>query len=192
MPESELLTFFKALADANRLKIIGLLAQRPHTGEQLAVCLELRPSTISHHLTRLKRAGLVRVHAEGYYSVYQLDIDTLETMARRLLREDMLPVLADGVDPNAFDDKVWRDFTKQDGRLKTIPSQRKKRLIILRRMLQDIVLGRRYAEQEINTLLRRYHDDTATLRREMIAAGLLERENGIYWRPDPEEPSTWA
>jgi len=32
----ELLVFFKALADASRLKIVGLLASRPYSGEELA------------------------------------------------------------------------------------------------------------------------------------------------------------
>lgn len=66
---TELVTFFKALADSSRLKIVGLLAQRPYTVEQLAAMLDLRPSTVSHHLSRLTEAGLVSARAEGYYSV---------------------------------------------------------------------------------------------------------------------------
>ena len=54
----ELLEFFKALADANRLKIVGLLAQDEYTVEEMAEILKLRPSTVSHHLTRLSKAGL--------------------------------------------------------------------------------------------------------------------------------------
>ena len=46
---AELLGFFKALADGNRLKIVGLLAQGEYTVEQLAEMLDLRPSTVSHH-----------------------------------------------------------------------------------------------------------------------------------------------
>jgi DNA-binding transcriptional ArsR family regulator len=45
--DEQLLTFFKALADANRLKIIGLLAQQPYSVEQLSAMLELRPDSIS-------------------------------------------------------------------------------------------------------------------------------------------------
>jgi DNA-binding transcriptional ArsR family regulator len=55
----ELLTFFKALADATRLKIVGVLANGPSTVEQLAATLGLWPSTISHHLARLSEASLV-------------------------------------------------------------------------------------------------------------------------------------
>ena len=46
----ELVTFFKALSDANRLKIIGLLAQQPYSVEELAALLNLKASTVSHHL----------------------------------------------------------------------------------------------------------------------------------------------
>jgi DNA-binding transcriptional ArsR family regulator len=87
----ELLSFFKALSDANRLKIVGLLAQGPNTVEQLAEMLHLHPSTVSHHLSRLSKASLVSARAEGYYSVYHLETKALENMAQRLLEQDTFP-----------------------------------------------------------------------------------------------------
>src|SRR5512137_2305156 len=69
----ELLELFKALADANRLKIIGLLARQPYSGEELSALLNLQPSTVSHHLSRLSSVGLVSARAEGYYNVYHLE-----------------------------------------------------------------------------------------------------------------------
>ncbi len=48
----ELVGFFKALADPNRLKIVGLLAQKPYSVEELAALLELKASTVSHHLSQ--------------------------------------------------------------------------------------------------------------------------------------------
>ncbi|MCI0551250.1 MAG: ArsR family transcriptional regulator, partial [Anaerolineae bacterium] len=41
---TELVTFFKALADASRLKIVGLLAEKPYSVEELAALLNLKPS----------------------------------------------------------------------------------------------------------------------------------------------------
>ncbi len=180
-----LLLFFKALADANRLKILGLLAGEPRTVEQLAALLDLRPSTVSHHLSRLARAGLVSARAEGYYSVYRLEEKALERMARALLSQEALRRAAAEVDPAAYEEKVWRDFLGPDGRLKAIPAQRKKREAILRRLVRLFQPGRRYAEAEVNEILRRYHEDTARLRREMVGYGLLEREGGFYWRAEP-------
>src|ERR1051325_11245371 len=69
----ELVNFFKALADSNRLKIVGLLAEKPYSVEELAALLNLKPSTISHHLARLAEVELVSSHTESYYNVYQLD-----------------------------------------------------------------------------------------------------------------------
>lgn len=180
----ELLEFFKVLADASRLKIVGLLSQKGFTVEQLAAMLELRPSTVSHHLSRLARAGLVSARAEGYYSVYELETDALEAMARRLLSREELLAVAGEIDLDAFDRKVVADFSLPDGRLKIIPSQRKKLLAILRHIVTDFRLGSRYGEKRVNELLSRHHDDTATLRRELVGAGLLQREAGKYWRTE--------
>jgi DNA-binding transcriptional ArsR family regulator len=60
---TELLPFFKAMADANRLKIIGLLAVQEMSVEKLAASLNLSPSTASHHLAVLTDAGLVSARA---------------------------------------------------------------------------------------------------------------------------------
>ncbi|MFQ5942887.1 MAG: metalloregulator ArsR/SmtB family transcription factor [Anaerolineales bacterium] len=181
----ELLEFFKALADANRLKIVGLLSQKGFTVEQLAAMLELRPSTVSHHLSRLARASLVSARADGYYSVYELETDALEKMARRLLSREELPTLTAEIDMTAFDRKVVADFSLPDGRLKTIPAQRKKLLAILRHIVNDFRMGTRYGEKRVNEILSRFHEDTATLRRELVGAGLLSREAGNYWRAVP-------
>ena len=182
MGETDLLTFFKALADANRLKIVGLLSQEAYPVEQLAAMLNLRPSTVSHHLSRLTEAGLVSARAEGYYSVYRLEVRALEAMARRLLSREGLPEAAAGVDRAAYDRKVIADFSTPDGRLKTIPAQHKKLLAVLGHVVQSFESDRRYPEPEVNAILRRFHGDTATLRRELVGAGLMAREAGQYWR----------
>lgn len=182
MDNPDLLTFFKALADANRLKIVGLLSQEALSVEQLAAMLRLRPSTVSHHLSRLAAAGLVSARAEGYYSVYSLEVRALENMARRLLSTEELPKAAAGVDLGAYARKVIQDYSLPDGRLKTIPAQRKKLLAILEHIAQSFEPGRRYTEPQVNEILRGFHADTATLRRELVGAGLMARQAGEYWK----------
>ncbi|GAP05878.1 uncharacterized protein conserved in bacteria [Anaerolinea thermolimosa] len=182
LPIEELLAFFKALSDANRLKIIGLLATGPHTVEQLAASLNLGASTVSHHLSRLSEAGLVSARAEGYYSVYSLQTDQLEQMSRRLLKRENLARLAQNTDLEAYDRKVLHDFLTPDGRFKTIPAQEKKLLVLLRHIHQALEDNRQYTEKEINEFLKRYHDDFASLRRYMIDHKLMARENGLYWK----------
>jgi biotin operon repressor len=179
----ELVTFFKALADANRLKIVGLLAQRSYSGEELAALLDLKPSTVSHHLSKLAEVGLVSARAEGYYSVYQLEEAALQK-TRLLFSHDDLVSVASGVDADGYDRKVIGDFTHPDGSLKEIPAQRKKLEAILRYVVKAFEPDVRYSEKQVNEILSRYHADTASLRRELVASKLMEREGGggEYWR----------
>src|SRR5688572_23303100 len=106
-----LVSFFKALADGNRLRIVGLLAQQERGVGELAAALDLRASTVSHHLARLAEAGLVSSRTEGHFHLYSLDVDTLEANARRLLARDELPALAGAAtDVDAWDRKVLAVF----------------------------------------------------------------------------------
>ncbi len=177
----QLLAFFKALADANRLKIIGLLANQPSTVEKLALQLGLSASTVSHHLSRLTEANLVTAKAEGYYSIYSLQTDVLETLSKTLLARENLPSLAEDVDVEAYERKVINDFTRSDGSLKSFPSQRKKMIVLLGYMVQSFEMDKRYPEKEVNEIMKKYHPDYASLRRELIDIGYLQRAAGEYW-----------
>lgn len=177
---------FKALADANRLKIVGLLAGQPYSVEELAALLGLKASTVSHHLARLVKVGLVNARAEGYYSVYQLDKSALETMSRSLFSPEKITSTAEDVDLDAYDHKVVADYTRRDGSLKTIPAQRKKLDAVLRHVVQAFETGKHYNEKRVNEILSAYHEDTASLRRELVGAGLMkrERDGSAYWRAE--------
>ena len=80
---------------------------------------------------------------------------------------------------NAFD---------RDGRLKGIPVARAKRQAVLRHLAEMLEQGRTYSEREISDVLRRVHDDVATLRRELVAEKLVVRTRaGVYKRTLPRE-----
>jgi hypothetical protein len=65
-------------------------------------------------------------------------------------------------------------------RLKSIPARRKQRVIVLQHLLERFDPARTYSEPQVNDLLRAAHDDVATLRRELVDYGYMERERGIY------------
>ena len=184
--DPELLAFLKALADTNRLKMIGLLAQRPYSGEELSAMLGLKASTISHHLARLTAVGLVSASAEGYYNMYRLDQAALQKIRRLFSHADLVTAAA-GVDLDGYDRKVVADFSRPDGSLKEIPAQRKKLEAILRHVVSDFEPGRRYSEKQVNQILSRYHEDTASLRRELVGVKLMQRAGGEYWRLESGE-----
>ncbi|KPL70144.1 ArsR family transcriptional regulator [Ornatilinea apprima] len=182
----ELLNFFKALADANRLKIVGLLSQQDLTVEQIAEMLALSPSTVSHHLSRLSKAGLVSARAESYYNIYHLQVNELEAMSKRLLAHEDLPEVTQEIDVDAYDHKVIKSYTNPDGTLKTIPTQLKKLDAILRYVLKGFQPGARYTEKQVNEILQHYNEDYAQLRRELVEQGYMCRQGGggDYWLPD--------
>ena len=179
----ELLEFFKALADANRLKIVGLLAQDEYTVEQMAEMLDLRPSTVSHHLNRLSRVGLVSARSESYYNVYRLETDVLQGMSQRILARETFPAVTAEVDMDAYDRKVINTFCEPDGYIRQFPAQRKKFEVILRYVIQAFEPSKRYSEKQVNEILKKFSDDTATLRRGFIDYKMMERESGggQYW-----------
>ncbi len=183
---AELLGFFKALADANRLKIVGLLAQGEYAVEQIAEMLDLRPSTVSHHLSKLSKAGLVSARPESYYNTYRLETDVLESMSQRLLARETMPAVTADIDMDAYDRKVLNTFCDSEGRILQFPAQRKKFEVILRNAAGAFKSGKRYKEKQVNEILSFYSDDTATLRRGLVEHRIMEREGGggEYWLRD--------
>lgn len=77
--------------------------------------------------------------------------------------------------------KVERTFFR-DGKLTGIPAQRKKRVFILERLLEEFEPGRVYTEAEVNTVLGQFHSDVCTLRREFIMERMMTRSGGKYLR----------
>ena len=73
-------------------------------------------------------------------------------------------------------------FFADDGSLLSIPVKTPKRIAVLNRIAQDFTEGSKYSEKEVNTIIARYHDDTAAIRRYMIEYGILERDSAsFYW-----------
>jgi DNA-binding HxlR family transcriptional regulator len=179
-----LVRFFKVLAETNRLKIVGLLAHKPCSVEELSASLGVGSPTVSHHLRKLSEVGLVEARAEGPYSVYSLRPEVLHERARSLLGEEGLVHLAHGTDADAFDRKVLGTFLDAEGRIQAFPAQQKKYLVVLRHVVEVFEPGIRYPETEVNEKLLRFNPDTARLRRSLVDYGLMARVGGggDYWR----------
>ncbi len=182
MEFNSVLSFFKALSDESRLKIVGMLASKDRSVEELASLLELRPPTVSHHLARLKEVGLVAMRSEGTTHIYKLNIKELRSLSKQVFALDTIVTIADSMPTDTWECKILTDFF--DGpRLKEIPASRKKREVVLKWLCDRFEYDVQYKEKEVNEIISRHHPDFATLRRELIGAGLLKRENSIYWRP---------
>ena len=176
-----LLHFFKVMSHKSRLKIVGILASRECSVEELATLLDLREPTVSHHLAKLKEIGLVTMRAEGNTHLYQLDSKALQAMNKDVFTPEKMASLANGVETEAWKRKVLTNFLDGE-RLKEIPASRKKRLVILEWLANRFEMGISYPESAVNEIIKSHHPDSAILRRELIGHKLLQRENGIYWR----------
>ena len=180
----ELLTMFKALADESRLKIIGLLATRERSVEELATTLKLKPPTVSHHLATLREIGLVSMRAEGTTHLHRFQPDRLRDLNRRLAPEKL--AIPDSEGGDAWERKVLADFTEQ-GRLRAMPVGETKRLAVLRWFARKFEPGRRYPELEVNAIIAEFINDYASVRRYLVDHGLMDRGAGVYWRVDTAE-----
>jgi biotin operon repressor len=175
---------FKALGDPSRLRILGAVAERPRTGKELGELLGLGAPTISHHVAKLVDAGLVTVTRDGQSRVYALDeaaLTALTKLAAARREAEALALTGGGEEDGEARDraKVIRDFF--DGaKLKHIPAQRKKRVIVLQHLLTRFEPQREYPEKEVNAILREAHEDVATLRRELVDYGFMTRLGGVY------------
>ena len=171
---------FKALGHPARLLILNLVKRQPRHGEELAAILLLNPATVSHHLSKLVDAGLLRAKRDQYYQVYSLIEGVLgETLGDLVFIPQ--PSLASQVHEDAYREKVLNTFFRL-GRLVQIPAQRKKQRIVLERLAEEFEQDREYPEREVNRILVEYHDDVAFLRRGLIDHKLMQRERGIYRR----------
>jgi DNA-binding transcriptional ArsR family regulator len=63
---------FKALADKQRLRILGLLSQGPLVVNDIRSVLKLSMSTVSQHLSILKSAGLIVDSKKGRWVEYSI------------------------------------------------------------------------------------------------------------------------
>jgi hypothetical protein len=183
---ASLLRFFKALGHESRVKLLGFLAQRDRTVQELAGLLALSEPTTSHHLSLLKEAGLVQLRPEGNLHWYAFESGELARQAKSLLsrREVAQWVGEAGKEPPG---RVIRNYLEPDGRLRLIPASRKKRYPVLAWLANHFDSGHQYREAEVNQILQTRYWDSATLRRELVGYRMLARERGIYWRLPEEE-----
>lgn len=182
-----LLQFFKVLADETRLKLLGILANEERSVEELAALLKLKTPTVSHHLAKLKELQLVEMRSDGNTHYYRLNSDALRQTNKLLLTPEKIASLVDDIEGDAWERKVLHAFF-EGTRLKEIPASAKKRSVIYKWLAKQFEYGVMYKEAQVNEIIQRHHPDSAFFRRELISssAGLMQRDNNVYWRVSPE------
>jgi hypothetical protein len=118
--------------------------------------------------------------------VYELHPDHLEKLARsQLAVERKVYVPAPELDEKSR--KALKIYLNADGTIRQIPSSVVKPAdfrVILDYLIQAFSPDVNYTEKEVNAIIKRFHEDTAGLRRDLVDMGLLARESdgSRYWR----------
>ena len=182
MTQENALRLFKCLSDTSRLRIVQSLTRGEMYTELLAERLNLTPSTVSFHMKKLEDAGLVVSRKEQYYTVYALNEQITQLRLADLIHDEC-PEEEDAARQreNAYRQKVLEAFFDGE-RLRSIPVQRKKKLIVLQKIAESFTPGIVYDEAAVSEIIERFHPDYCTLRRDMISEGIFTRENGQYVR----------
>jgi hypothetical protein len=198
MQLDKVVAYHKALADPTRIRMLILLAGGELNGQALAEKLSLTPATITHHAAKLREASLINERRDKntiYFTLNDYFIRSGAAGAASLIYRRMAD---NGEDTPTMDEKseklkrsVLNNFFDRDGRLKSIPAQLKKKLIVLEHLAGRLEAGRSYEEKEINAFIKTVHEDYATIRREFIMHQYLFREKEIYERNPLEMWPRW-
>lgn len=78
LPKHE--SLFSAIADIQRRKILKLLKQGEMSVAEIKMNFDFSGATLSHHLSVLKSAELVRVRRQGQQRIYTLNVSILEEL----------------------------------------------------------------------------------------------------------------
>ena len=68
----------KALSDKTRRDILMMLKDKKMTAGEIVDCFNMTGATVSHHLSILKEAGLVRTQRQGKYIYCEINLSVME------------------------------------------------------------------------------------------------------------------
>ncbi|MDF2663900.1 MAG: transcriptional regulator, ArsR family [Paenibacillus sp.] len=194
MQLDKIVNYHKALADPTRVRMLVLLADGELNGLELAERLCISPATVTHHAAKLREVSLINERRDKntiFFSLNRYFIRAYSTVIVDLIEKNGKGEEEEGMEDThaRLRQSVLKNFFTADGRLKHIPAQLKKKLIVLEHLVSRLEPGRKYTEKEINEFIGRVHDDFATIRREFIMHQYMYRDNQIY-ELNPKE--LWA
>jgi hypothetical protein len=155
------------LAEPERLRVLSALVLGARSAAEVGAATGLDPRAVGRALQKLQAGGLV----DGALAVR---VEAIKEAAIAAAPPDAAPT----------GDVVAR-FVR-DGRLTALPAHDGKRRQVLEFLVQSFEPGRRFAEREVDAVLRAWtaggEVDHVTVRRYLVDHGLLAREGGDYWR----------
>ena len=175
-PVPDAATIVGLLADDDRRRVFAALVLGASTLEDLRASTGLSSRRAATALARLVAGDLVVRSDQGEHVLLG---EAFRLAAMAAAPERPAPDPTDDVPED--DARILRRYFR-GGRLTQIPPQRSRKLVVLDRLAQEFDVGSRYSERQVNAILRRFHEDVASLRRFLVDEGFLDRASGEYWR----------
>ena len=170
------------LADAAKLRVFSALVLDA-TAEGLTLAQAAESAAVSRGeahkaLVNLSVLGLARrVGEDRYVATPDVFRASLSELNRK--RDEAAAKAFTTTDPARLS-VLLNCF--RDGKLVYLPEKFSKRQVVLEEVAQSFEPGTRYAEAEVNLVLRDLYPDYAALRRYLVDSAFLSREDGFYWR----------
>jgi hypothetical protein len=169
-------TIVGLLADDDRRRVFAALVLGGSTLDEVRAATGLTSRRAATALARLVSGDLVVRSHEGEHVLLG---EAFRLAAMAAAPDRPAPDPTDDVPED--DARILRRYFR-GGRLTQIPSQRARLCVVLDRLAQEFDVGSRYSERQVNAILRRFHEDVASLRRFLVDEGFLDRAAGEYWR----------
>ncbi|MFT8314263.1 MAG: DUF2087 domain-containing protein [Clostridium sp.] len=176
---------FLGLSDIQK-KLLNLIAEGL-SDKEVAVKLGVAQSTIRNHRYKLREK-------EKQAKLFLALMDLLSKNTNKKINKLDKEVICDAHktattldDRYNITDKEKEDIIKtyidENGALINYPAREKKKIIVLKEIVNNFSKGKIYSEKEINRILKRIYEDYATIRRALIEYGFIERTNDCsnYW-----------
>jgi hypothetical protein len=162
------------LAEPDRLRTYAAVVLGAQTPSAVAAQTGLPARAVVAALSRLQHGGVISAVEGRLVANVTVFKDAVREYSPETATEEPL-------DPDRQRAAVLRAFIV-DGRLVQVPAARGKRRVVLEHIAACFEPGVRYPERAVDSVLRAWHPDYASLRRYLVDEDLMTRENGVYWR----------
>ncbi len=150
---------------------------------EIAKLVGLSPSTIRHQKFMFREKAK---QAKMYLAVYELALNK-SSRNDSLLNIHSTATMVDDryITTTEESEKFIKNafLSLSPLKLKAFPAREKKKIVVLKKIVEQFEVGKRYKEKEVNIILKDIFDDYPTLRRYLIEYGFMERTNDCeeYW-----------
>ncbi|WP_026477439.1 DUF2087 domain-containing protein [Alkaliphilus transvaalensis] len=167
----------------NQKEILSLI-YADFSDKDIAKQLGISPSTVRHQRFMFREKAK---QAKMYLAIYE------QVMEKKLSSEEMIvPIHSNAVmvdDRYITTEKEKEQILKTTFeslsplKLKTFPKKEKKKIVILAKIAEELQVGKRYTEKELNEILKEIFDDYVVIRRYLIDYRFMERTKDCktYW-----------